>query len=108
MEQVWSRVCALDEVSESIPMEIDVEGVDILLIRSGSEVHAIPALCPHMDERLSNGLCEGFSITCLKHLWQWDVRTGEPIANAELPLKKIPLKLVQGDVYIDSRVPPAD
>ncbi|MBP6019661.1 MAG: Rieske 2Fe-2S domain-containing protein [Burkholderiaceae bacterium] len=100
----WIKACAVDDLEDSCLTELRINGNNVLFLRHEGEVHAVPALCPHMDEPLVNGLCDGFNLTCLKHLWQWDIRTGEVKENGELPLKIIPLKIVDGQVYMEQKV----
>lgn len=103
MQDEWLRACALSEMDDLTPIEVQIAGVDVLLVRVGEEVHAMPVHCPHMDESLAGGLFENESVTCLKHLWQWNIQTGEPIANAEMPLKKFPTRVDLGNVYVNAK-----
>jgi toluene monooxygenase system ferredoxin subunit len=40
-------------------------------------------------------------LTCTKHIWQWDLRSGEPRGEAEKPLLYYPTRLQEGDLWID-------
>ena len=47
------------------------------------------------------GMCAGSVLTCSKHLYQWDMRTGEAAGPAEndLTLLRYDVKVEGGDVY---------
>ena len=57
------------------------------IARLGDDFFAYPPLCPHQEEVLAvSGVCDGSTLTCTKHLWQWDMRSGSEIGLAEKPL----------------------
>ena len=39
-------------------------------------------------------------LTCLEHLWQFDLRTGEPRGDAEAPMETYKLKQENGALYV--------
>lgn len=83
----WKRVCAADEVAENVLKKFEVDGISIIVANYGNGFCAFPPLCPHMEEPLANsGLMDGGKLTCSKHLWQWDLRTGDILGAAEKPL----------------------
>ncbi len=97
----WKKVCAAGDIAENAVAEYDLDGAKIAVVRSGEDVFAYPLRCPHMEEPLSNGFCDGATVTCSFHLWQWDMRTGESTGEAEIDLLKYPVKVEDGDLYVD-------
>ena len=97
----WKRVCAVGDMTDVKLKAFDVDGVSILIANLGPELKAYPPLCPHMEEPLEqSGLCEGFTLTCMKHLWQWDMRTGAPSGPAEKALLMYDVKQEGDDVLV--------
>ena len=88
---VWKDVCGEGAIEENDLKEFDVDGVMVLLTRVGRDYFAYPPLCPHQEEPLRKGLCDGELITCFKHIWQWDLRTGACVGTES----RVPLKLYQ-------------
>ena len=97
----WKKVCAASDVTEAALDEFDIDGTKIVVSRQGDTLLAYPLTCPHMEEPLSNGMCDGETITCSFHLWQWNMVTGESTGEAEIDLLKYPVKIEDGDLYVD-------
>ena len=97
----WKRVCQLDEVPADGMKQFTVDGADILLVRAGDSTFAYQALCPHEAVPLEQGIHDGSVLTCLEHLWQFDLRTGAPRGDAECGLQAYPLREEQGTLYVE-------
>lgn len=83
----WKVACATDAVAEDSMKKFTVEGIDLMIANVGDGFRAWPPVCPHMEEYLENsGICAGGVMTCDRHLWQWDMKTGEPMGPAEKSL----------------------
>ena len=77
-------------------------GLRLLVANSGDEYFAYQAICPHQEVPLCEGLYDGAVLTCHQHLWQWDIRTGAPIGLAEAPLQFFPVKVEDGQLYVET------
>jgi toluene monooxygenase system ferredoxin subunit len=98
----WQRLCAAGDVEENSLKKMEIEGVAVLVTSVGGTVVAFPPLCPHMAEPLvMSGVCDGQSLTCTKHVWQWDLSTGEPQGLAEKPLLFYPTRREGDEILID-------
>jgi toluene monooxygenase system ferredoxin subunit len=42
--------------------------------------------------KLEDGVHDGAVLTCLEHMWQFDVKTGAPLADADAGLQAFRLK----------------
>ncbi len=83
----WKRVCSAEEVAENTLKRFEVDGVAIIVANHGAGFRAFPPLCPHMEEPLAeSGLMADGKLTCSKHLWQWDLRSGGILGAAEKSL----------------------
>lgn len=97
----WKRVCRPEEVPSNGMKQFELEGgTKILVVNSGDEYFACQALCPHMEARLEEGIHDGSVLTCLDHLWQFDLRTGAPLGDAEAPLQAYSLKQADGALFV--------
>ena len=100
-ESTWTRACRRDEVPASGMKQVTVDGTDVLLIDTGDAVFACQAMCPHEMVPLEQGVHDGAALTCLEHLWQFDIKTGAPMGDAECGLKMFPVKEEAGTLYVE-------
>jgi toluene monooxygenase system ferredoxin subunit len=42
------------------------------------------------------------TLTCPRHLWSWDLNSGQPTHPHATPLAEYPLRIEDGVVYIDA------
>jgi len=96
----WRRVCRADDVPADGMKQFTVDGTDVLVVRAGEELFAYQALCPHEAVALEGGIHDGCVLTCLEHLWQFDVRTGAPMGDAQTGLKGYRLKREGDELYV--------
>ena len=96
----WRRVCGAGEVPANGMKEFPVGDLNVLIVNTGSGFVAFQALCPHEAVRLEDGVHDGAVLTCLEHMWQFDVHTGAPLGDAETGLKSYLLKEERGDLYV--------
>ena len=71
----WTAAGELDALSDQ-PTRVDVLGTPVLLQRSGDEVWAIAATCPHRGAPLDEGAVEGDVVTCPWHASRFCLRDG--------------------------------
>jgi toluene monooxygenase system ferredoxin subunit len=99
-DAAWTRVCRSDEVPLNGMKEFSVNGSAVLVVKIEDGFFAYQALCPHEAYPLGTGVCDGSILTCLEHMWQFDVRTGAPMGDALAGLQGYRLKEERGEVYV--------
>ena len=97
----WQQVCTTDDVDEDELEEFEVGDITVLVANAGGDFFAYPPNCPHQETPLSMGMIHGDRLTCMKHLWQWNLRTGEMQDNAESPLLMYEVKVEDGAVLVN-------
>ncbi|WP_250287467.1 MULTISPECIES: non-heme iron oxygenase ferredoxin subunit [unclassified Frankia] len=98
----FQRVCALSDLSEDLPLGVEVDGEPVCLALSGGQVYAIRDECSHADVMLSQGEIEDAKIECWLHGSQFDLTTGEPLGlPATEPVPVYPVKIDGDDVLVD-------
>ena len=73
----WQRVLGGQDLPDSVPTAVQVDGRDICIVRVEAEVCAFDDACPHRQWPLHAGRISAGILTCRAHTWEWDVRTGE-------------------------------
>ena len=102
-------VCRVDEVPENGLKECEVEGgLKLVVANAGGRFYGFQALCPHQEVPLCEGMLDGSVLTCHMHLWQWDVRTGEPEGLAEKPLQRFALAQEGDAIYLEGETAAQD
>ncbi|HSE93101.1 MAG TPA: Rieske 2Fe-2S domain-containing protein, partial [Methylomirabilota bacterium] len=96
----WTRVCAAADVPANGMKEFPVDGVNVLIVNAADAFVAYQALCPHEAVPLEQGIHDGCVLTCLEHMWQFDVKTGAPMGDAQEGLKGYRLKEERGELYV--------
>jgi 3-phenylpropionate/trans-cinnamate dioxygenase ferredoxin component len=100
----WQALVKLSEIREDEVFPANVDGVDLILMRHADGVSAYLDCCPHEGAQLSFGERQGDVLICAKHLWEFDVRSGEHISRVPRPqfdLKKAPVRIVGDQVEVD-------
>lgn len=100
----FQEVVALSEIREDEIYPASVAGVDVILVRHAGGVAAYLDRCPHEGAQLSFGERQGDVLICSKHLWEFDVRTGEHISRVrrtQHDLTALPVRVNGGRVEVD-------
>jgi len=96
-------VAKFDDLWSGEMLGLEVEARPVLLVNLGGRVSAYEDRCCHKGVRLSQGRLEGSRLTCFAHGWQYDVSTGEGINPESVRLRGYPVKIENGDIYVDVR-----
>jgi nitrite reductase/ring-hydroxylating ferredoxin subunit/(2Fe-2S) ferredoxin len=96
----WKRVGPATEVPPNGMKEFSVDGITVLIVHTGAEYVALQALCPHEAIPLEQGIHDGSVLTCLEHMWQFDIRTGAPLGDALEGIRSYPVKEDRGELYV--------
>lgn len=96
----WRRVGAERDLPAGGLKTFSADGVTVLVLRAGGELVAVQPLCPHEAVPLEDGLVEGTTLTCLEHMWQFDVKSGAPLGEATERLRTFPVRSDDGELYV--------
>jgi toluene monooxygenase system ferredoxin subunit len=101
VDVAFTPVCAIDELWIGDMRAVEVDGEDILLIRTEQdEIHAVQAVCPHQSFPLELGELNGSCLTCAAHLWEIDVVSGTGINPSHARVTKYRTLIRNGQIYI--------
>lgn len=100
----WRRAAELSEVEDDEVFPVSVDGIDLILLKFAGGISAFLDACPHEGAQLSFGERQGDVLVCAKHLWEFDVRTGQHISRVHRPqhdLTPVPVRLSGDTVEVD-------
>lgn len=69
---------------------------EVLLIDLDGDVRAYRNRCPHQQTPLDQGWIEDGTLTCSRHMWEFDVLTGEGVSPRDCALTSCPVKVEDG------------
>jgi toluene monooxygenase system ferredoxin subunit len=97
------RVCALSDVADGKLRAFAVDGVTwpVIVTRVDGALVAVPGVCPHEDVPLATGELCGRAIVCAGHGYSFDLETGRCTHDPDLELRRYPITLIDGDVWVD-------
>jgi nitrite reductase/ring-hydroxylating ferredoxin subunit len=103
---------------------VEVEGIEVGVFRLGDEFFAYENRCPHLDGPVCQGKIlplaleavarDGTSsgrvfsktqmnVICPWHGFEFDIRTGAHPTNTKVRLRRIPVRVIDGEVYVTVR-----
>ncbi len=98
----WIRLCAIEDVPKRGARRVTFGEMSIAVVRTGSgAVLAIENKCPHRGGNLSEGIVTDHSVICPLHNWKINMLTGEACAPDKGCVKRFPISLRDGDVYMN-------
>jgi toluene monooxygenase system ferredoxin subunit len=92
----------LDDLWEGDMAGAQVGTAKVLLVNVGGDVQAYLNSCPHQASALDEGEFEDGKITCWRHQWEFDARTGAGINPADHALTRYPCRVDDaGMIWVD-------
>ena len=96
------RACSLASLVPGVAEVVEIDGLDVAIVRDGDDVYAIEDQCSHAAVALSEGDVEGCEIECWMHGSRFDLRTGKPLGPpATEPVPVFAVQIAGDDVLID-------
>ena len=100
------RACGVADLASGSSLAVEVEGVDVAVVRDEDEWYAIYDECSHAAIALSEGDVDGCEVECWLHGSRFDLRTGKPTClPATEPVPIYPVKVEGDDVLVDVHNP---
>lgn len=94
-EPEWHTVIGLDELQEGTT-RLACDDRELFIHRDGDSINVYDSRCPHQVTNIPQLALDGCTLTCPKHEWQFDIRTGECIAKGDRPLNRFETMVENG------------
>ncbi len=88
----YTRVAEKAELPANKMILVVVGGKEVLLANIDGSFYAIANKCSHLGGSLVKGTLEGSIVTCPRHGARFDVKTGQPVADAKIGFVKMKVK----------------
>ena len=100
------RLCALADLVAGVPLRVELDEIDVAVVRVGDEVFAIEDVCSHAEVPLSEGEVTGCTIECELHGSRFDLRSGKPTGPpATRPVPVFETSVIDGAVFAQLDTP---
>lgn len=92
----WHDVMAGTAVQDGEVHRTECDGMGLFIYREKKKISVFDSRCPHQSTNIPELALQGSTLTCPKHQWQFDAKSGDCIKNGDSPLKRIDSKVVKG------------
>lgn len=92
----WHDVMATQGFKAGETRRLECDGRGLFVHRAGRQWRVYDSRCPHQTTNIPHLALEGCTLTCPKHQWAFDIRSGECTAKGDAPLKLWESKVVGG------------
>jgi toluene monooxygenase system ferredoxin subunit len=102
MTAQWRETINVEDLWEGDMTAVMVDGEAVLLVNIDGTVRAYSNRCPHQASALDEGDLDGETLTCAKHLWEFNAFTGCGINPDDAQLKGFGCQIGDdGTIYVD-------
>ncbi|MCW2492360.1 MAG: 3-phenylpropionate/trans-cinnamate dioxygenase ferredoxin component [Pseudonocardiales bacterium] len=96
------RLCTLAELKDGEALRVELDDIDVAVVKVHDEVFAVEDVCSHAEVPLSQGEVSGCTIECELHGSRFDLRTGKPTGPpATRPVPVFETSVIDGVVYAE-------
>ncbi len=91
---------AITGAAKSVESTADKAGSRVEPVyREGDKINVYDSRCPHQTTNIPHLALEGMKLTCPKHQWAFDIKTGKCVEKGNRPLKRFETKVENGHLY---------
>lgn len=94
----WHELGPVELIEEGFTRHI-CDGRELFILREGSRFKLYDTHCPHQATNIPHLALEGDVLTCPKHHWKFDIRTGDCIDKGDRPLHEFECRTDKGMLY---------
>ena len=92
----WHDVMTSTDARSGEVMRTECDGRGLFIYRDKKTYQVFDSRCPHQGTDIPELALKGSTLTCPKHEWVFDAKSGDCIKNGNSPLKHIESKVVKG------------
>lgn len=92
----WRDVTASASIRDGEVLRTECQGRGLFIYRDKKSYQVYDSHCPHQSTDITQLALKGTTLTCPKHEWQFDIKSGDCIKKGKTPLKRIESKVVKG------------
>ena len=98
-EPAWHDVMAADALPVGEATRVDVGERSVFVYRAEQGFRVYDSRCPHQVTNIPHLALQGTRLTCPKHQWAFDIRSGACIDKGDAPLRERATKVEDGRLW---------
>ena len=87
-ETAWHDVIGCAELDSGATTRVECDGRSLFVYREGDDWRVYDSRCPHQTTDIPHLALQGHALTCPKHEWTFDIRSGACTAKGSTPLTR--------------------
>lgn len=95
-EGQWHDVMATADLAKGEVTRVECDGRGLFVHHAADGWKVFDSRCPHQTTNIPHLALQGTTLTCPKHEWAFDVRTGHCTAKGDRPLKQWETQVTEG------------
>ncbi len=95
-EGQWHDVMATADLAAGDVTRVDCDGRGLFVHHGSDGWKVFDSRCPHQTTNIPHLALQGTTLTCPKHEWAFDVRSGGCTAKGDRPLKQWETQIAEG------------
>jgi len=99
-KKTWHDVMAVDELKNKDVTYVKASDRELFIYTDNDDVKVFDSHCPHQATNIPELVLEDCKLTCPKHRWKFDVRSGECIEKGNRPLHEFENRVVNGRLEV--------
>lgn len=96
----WRDVMAAADVADGEVLRTEHDGRGLFIYREKKSYQVYDSRCPHQSTDIPELALKGTKLTCPKHEWQFDVKSGDCIKKGNTPLTRLESKVLKGRLMV--------
>jgi toluene monooxygenase system ferredoxin subunit len=97
----WHAAMDLDDLWAGEMEAVELAGTSVLLVNIDGDVRAYRNRCPHQAWPLHEGDFDGGTITCSRHLWEFDADSGNGVNPENCQLTSYPCRIEGDTIFVE-------
>lgn len=96
----WHDVMASADIKSGEVTRTECDGRGLFVYRDKKSWQVYDSRCPHQSTDIPHLALSGTTLTCPKHQWVFDVKSGDCIKKGNSPLTRLECKVVKGRLLV--------
>jgi nitrite reductase/ring-hydroxylating ferredoxin subunit/alkylhydroperoxidase/carboxymuconolactone decarboxylase family protein YurZ len=96
----WHDVMATTELPSGEARRLECDGRGLFVYRDKKDWQVYDSRCPHQTTDIPHLALTGTTLTCPKHQWVFDIKTGNCIEKGSSPLKRLESRVVENRLQV--------